>query len=134
MLGLSQDPLTLFLWVADLGWHVLDFQGPLPLGLLSPAVHGHELPVCKAFVGMIQQPAIRNVGSGHRVPRGMVAGVTRPPRAILSGNYAQVTAQLADVPPRAEGAWPVAGVKVQETLMPSGPDCAAQPCTAPSPP
>ena len=69
MLGPSQEPLTLLLPVANLGWHVLDFQRPFPLGLLSPAVHSHELPVCKAFVGMIQQSAIGVTGVSPEGPR-----------------------------------------------------------------
>ena len=67
------EPNTIrLLPVANLGWHVLDFQRPFPLGLLSPAVHSHELPVCKAFVGMIQQSAIGVAGSVQRGPEGMV--------------------------------------------------------------
>lgn len=58
--------------VADLGRHVLDLQGPHALGLLPPAVHRHELPVGKAFVGVVQQPAMETgvrgvVGGGPRV-------------------------------------------------------------------
>lgn len=54
----------LLLWVADLGRHVLDFQGPFPLGLLSPAVDSHELPVCKPFIGMIQQSLCQKLRLG----------------------------------------------------------------------
>lgn len=56
----------LFLRVADLRWHVLDFQGPLPLSLLSPAVYGHEFPVGKPFVGMVQQSLCQKLRLGSR--------------------------------------------------------------------
>lgn len=57
-----RGPLTLFLWVADLRWYILDFQGPFAFSLFSPAVDGHELPVREPLIGKIQQSAIGNAG------------------------------------------------------------------------
>lgn len=57
-----RGPLTLFLWVADLRWYILDFQGPFTFSLFSPAVDSHELPVREPLIGKIQQSAIGNAG------------------------------------------------------------------------
>lgn len=50
----------MFLWVADLRWYILDFQSPFSFSLFSPAVDGHEFPVCEPLIGKIQQSAIGN--------------------------------------------------------------------------
>lgn len=55
-----REPLTLFLRVADLGWDILNFQSPFPFSFFSPAVDGHEFPVCEPLIGEIQQSAIGN--------------------------------------------------------------------------
>lgn len=55
-----REPLTLFLWIANLGWDILNFQSPFPFSFFSPAVDGHELPVCEPLIGEIQQSATGN--------------------------------------------------------------------------
>lgn len=99
----------MLLRVADLGWQILDFQGPLPFSLFSPAVDSHEFPVCKPFIGKIQQPAIGDVVSGNEgAGTEWLDGGAGTSRALggpydLAGPYPQGSGGLAPANPRAKG-------------------------------
>lgn len=57
---LAYCTITLSLWIAQLGWDIMNFQHPFTFRFFSPAMDGHKLPVLKSFIGVIKCPVKRS--------------------------------------------------------------------------